>query len=136
MERKRAWITAGVVAVTFTAAALAVMANTGLLAVSGSDRQIGRLTPADITVGSADASTGAPADTVEIVRYEDVYVTAPAAPVVVPPTSMVEPAPAEPDPVTDTAPQTASVTRPAAEDHSADDHSAEGHDQGGEDDDD
>ena len=50
MERKRAWITAGVVAVTFTASALAVMANTGLLAISPSARAVGHLPRSDITV--------------------------------------------------------------------------------------
>ncbi len=78
MERKRAWITAGVVAVTFTTAALAVMANTGLLAVSPSDRNVGRLSPVDITIGSAQLSTTTTATPGASVRYEDVYVTIPA----------------------------------------------------------
>ena len=78
MERKRAWITAGVVAVTFTTSALAVMANTGLLAISPSDRNVGRLTPVDITLGSTQPSTTSTAIPGATVRYEDVYVTLPA----------------------------------------------------------
>ena len=78
MERKRAWITAGVVAVTFTTSALAVMANTGLLAISPSDRNVGRLTPVDITPGSTQPSSTTTAIPRATVRYEDVYVTLPA----------------------------------------------------------
>ena len=75
MERKRAWITAGVVAVTFTTSALAVMANTGLLSISRSDRNVGRLTPVDITPGSIQPSSTTTAKPRATVRYEDVYVT-------------------------------------------------------------
>ncbi len=78
MERKRAWITAGVVAVTFTTSALAVMANTGLLAISPSDRNVGRLTPVDITLTSTQPSTTTTSKPGVTVRYEDVYVTQPA----------------------------------------------------------
>ena len=78
MERKRAWITAGVVDVTFTTSALAVMANTGLLAILPSDRNVGRLTPVDITLGSTQPSTTSTAVPGVTVRYEDVYVTLPA----------------------------------------------------------
>lgn len=81
MERKRAWITAGVVAVTFTTSALAVMANTGLLALSPSERDVGRLTAADITLAPTQPAMGATATTAKpavTVRYEDVYVTMPA----------------------------------------------------------
>ena len=84
MERKRAWITAGVVAVTFTTSALAVMANTGLLAISPSDRNVGRLTPVDITIGSTQPSTTTTAIP-GAVRYEDVYVTIPEDGVALPP---------------------------------------------------
>lgn len=92
MERKRAWITAGVVAVTFTTSALAVMANTGLLAISPSDRNVGRLTPVDITLGSTQPSTGAATNRVDNVRYEDVYVTLPAD-AAVPSDAFADPAP-------------------------------------------
>jgi hypothetical protein len=78
MERKRAWITAGVVAVTFTASALAVMANTGLLALSPSERGVGRLTAADITLASSTQVTATTEKPATTVRYEDVYVTMPA----------------------------------------------------------
>ena len=84
MDRKRAWITAGVVAVTFTTSALAVMANTGLLAISPSDRNVGRLSPVDITLSPVDITLGSTqlsTTTTAIpgaVRYEDVYATLPA----------------------------------------------------------
>jgi hypothetical protein len=91
MERKRAWITAGVVAVTFTTSALAVMANTGLLAVSPSDRNVGQLTPADITVGSTQPSTSTTVIPEVTVRYEDVYVTLPPVEATPPPVATAEP---------------------------------------------
>ena len=78
MERKRAWITAGVVAVSFITSALAVMANTGLLSIGPSDRNIGRLTPVDITLGSTQPSSSAAVQPGSNVRHQDVYVTVPA----------------------------------------------------------
>ncbi len=91
MERKRAWITAGVVAVTFTTSALAVMANTGLLATSPSDRNVGRLTPVDITLMSTQPSTTTTAKPGVTVRYEDVYVTLPAVEATTQPAATAEP---------------------------------------------
>jgi hypothetical protein len=85
MERKRAWIAAGTIGVTFATAALAVMANTGLLSVASKDRSVGRLVPTDITVETSPvgdttaASADASAATDVIVRYEDVYDTVPAS---------------------------------------------------------
>lgn len=78
MERKRAWITAGVVAVTFTTSALAVMANTGLLAISPSDRNVGRLIPVDITLGPTQPSTTSTAVPGATLRSEDGYGKLPA----------------------------------------------------------
>ncbi len=99
MERKRAWITAGVVAVTFTTSALAVMANTGLLAVSPSDRNVGQLTPADITVGSDQPSTSTTVIPGVTIRYEDVYVTLPPVEATTQPVATAEPvAASEPSP--------------------------------------
>ena len=78
MERKKAWITAGVVAVTFTTSTLAVMANTGLLAISPSARNVGRLTSAGMTLDAIQPSTTTTAERAQSVRYEDVYVPLPA----------------------------------------------------------
>lgn len=98
MERKRAWITAGVVAVTFTTSALAVMANTGLLAVSPSDRNVGQLTPADITVGSTQPTTSTAVIPQVTVRYEDVYVTLPPVEATPSPVATAEPVAASEQP--------------------------------------
>lgn len=78
MKRKKAWITAGVVAVTFSTSALAVMANTGLLTISPSARGVGQLTPSDITVTQLVRSTTLDSKPEVTIRYEDVFVSAPA----------------------------------------------------------
>ena len=80
MERKRAWIGAGAVAVTFATAALAVMANTGLLSVAQNDRKVGRLTPTEVNLALVPAESSTTVKPVVVVRYEDVYVTAPPVP--------------------------------------------------------
>lgn len=77
MKRKRAWITAGIVAVTFSTSALAVMANTGLLAITPSARGVGQLIPSDITVTPLVRSTDN-SKRVATIRYEDVYLPAAA----------------------------------------------------------
>ena len=77
MERRRAWATAATIGITFIAAALAVMANTGLLKVGPADRELGHLTSADIVGATNTASAGDPTPTSPrvVVKYEDVYVT-------------------------------------------------------------
>ncbi len=82
MERKRAWITAGTIAVTFTTAVLAVMANTGLLSLARPPRHVGQLTPVDLLIQpTLVPTTPVPATSASstipkvVVRYEDVYLT-------------------------------------------------------------
>ena len=97
MERKRAWVTAATIGTTFAAAALAVMANTGLLHMGRAESEVGRLTPADLVAATTPTEmtptettptettlTPVPSTTARprvIIRYEDVYVTAAGEPV-------------------------------------------------------
>jgi ABC-type Na+ efflux pump permease subunit len=86
MERNRAWITSITIGVMFIAATGAVMANTGLLSIGPVNRNVGRLTAGDLAPSTASATTP-PTTTAAtqlaepirrvVVKYEDVYVTAP-----------------------------------------------------------
>jgi hypothetical protein len=89
MERKRAWITSVTIGVTFIAATGAVMANTGLLSIGPVNRKVGLLTAADLAPTTAETTPPATSPTtnaatqlaepIVVVKYEDVYVTAPPA---------------------------------------------------------
>jgi hypothetical protein len=84
MERKRAWITSITIGVTFIAATGAVMANAGLLSIGPMNRKVGLLTAADLappTAATAPLTTAGAtqvAKPIVVVKYQDVYVAAPA----------------------------------------------------------
>ena len=79
MDRRHAWITAGIIAVTFITAALAMMANTGLLALDRPSRRVGQILPAALVVSTTQLPTAGPTGPSTtpntIAQYEDVYVS-------------------------------------------------------------
>jgi hypothetical protein len=116
MQRKQAWITAAVVAVTFVAASLAVMANTGLLQLGDADHQVGRLTPGSVMVEAVGTPTTGASSAVGgpnvVIRYEDIYVTPPAPITSTAPTAAAAGAATDPaDPVVSVARRATSATR-------------------------